>query len=84
VILDHPAVAEVAAIGKPNPVLGEDVHLVVVLGRDQEASAEQLMEFCRGRLAEYKIPRSVTFTDALPRNAMGKVARAELLVYVTD
>jgi acyl-CoA synthetase (AMP-forming)/AMP-acid ligase II len=84
VILDHPAVAEAAAIGRPNPVLGEDVHLVVVLGTDQGTSAEQLMEFCRGRLAEYKIPRSVTFTDALPRNAMGKVARGELLVYVTD
>jgi acyl-CoA synthetase (AMP-forming)/AMP-acid ligase II len=84
VILDHPAVAEAAAIGKPNPVLGEDVHLVVVLGAGQDASPEQLMEFCRGHLADYKIPRSVSFTEALPRNAMGKVARGELHVYVTD
>ena len=71
-------------IGKPNPVLGEDVHLVVVLGAGQDASPEQLMEFCRGQLADYKIPRSVSFTGALPRNAMGKVARGELRVYVTD
>jgi long-chain acyl-CoA synthetase len=84
VILDHPAVAEAAAIGTPNPVLGEDVHLVVVLGAGLDASPEELMEFCQGRLAEYKIPRSVSFTEALPRNAMGKVSRGELHVYVTD
>jgi acyl-CoA synthetase (AMP-forming)/AMP-acid ligase II len=84
VILDHPAVAEAAAVGKPNPVLGEDVHLVVVLGPGEDASPEELIEFCRLQLAEYKIPRSVSFTDALPRNAMGKVARGELDVYVTD
>jgi long-chain acyl-CoA synthetase len=84
VILDHPAVAEAAAIGRPNPVLGEDVHLVVVLGAGQEASPEELIEFCRQQLAEYKVPRSLSFTDALPRNAMGKVARGELGAYATD
>jgi acyl-CoA synthetase (AMP-forming)/AMP-acid ligase II len=83
VILDHPAVAEAAAIGKPNPVLGEDVHLVVALAEGQEASAEELIEFCRAQLAEYKVPRSLSFTDALPRNAMGKVARGELAAYAT-
>ncbi len=84
VVLGHPAVAEAAAIGKYNPVLGEDVHLIVVLGAGQEASPEELIEYCRKQLAEYKIPRSVSFTDALPRNAMGKVARGELGVYVTS
>jgi long-chain acyl-CoA synthetase len=76
-------VAEAAAIGKPNPVLGEDVHLVVALAEGQEASAEELIEFCRAQLAEYKVPRSLSFTDALPRNAMGKVARGELAAYAT-
>jgi acyl-CoA synthetase (AMP-forming)/AMP-acid ligase II len=84
VILDHPAVAEAAAIGKPNPVLGEDVHLVVVLGAGRHASPAELIEFCRQQLAEYKVPRSLSFTDALPRNAMGKVARGELGAYATD
>jgi acyl-CoA synthetase (AMP-forming)/AMP-acid ligase II len=78
VALSHPAVAEAAAIGRPNPVLGEDVHLVVALESGQAASGEQLMEFCRQALADYKVPRSVSFIDALPRNAMGKVARSEL------
>ena len=83
VALGHPAVAEAAAIGRPNPVLGEDVHLVVVLHPEPGVSAGELIAFCGDRLAEYKVPRSVSFIDALPRNAMGKLARAELGVYVT-
>jgi acyl-CoA synthetase (AMP-forming)/AMP-acid ligase II len=84
VVLDHPAVAEAAAVGRPNPVLGEDVHLVVVPRAGEELSAEELIAFCATQLAEYKVPRSVSFTDVLPRNAMGKVARSELTAEVPD
>lgn len=83
VALDHPAVVEAAAIGRPNPVLGEDVHLVVVCHAGREVSADELIEHCARHLAPYKVPRSVSFTDALPRNPMGKVARAELSSFVT-
>ena len=44
-----------------------------------EATEEELLEFCRERLARYKVPKSVRFVDALPRNAMNKVAKADLL-----
>jgi acyl-coenzyme A synthetase/AMP-(fatty) acid ligase len=78
VVLDHPDVIEAAAIGRPNPVLGEDVHLVAVLRPEASATAEDLITFCRDHLADYKVPRSVSFRDALPRNAMNKVVRSEL------
>lgn len=78
VALAHPAVAEAAAVGRPNPVLGEDVHLIVALHPDGDADEEDLIAFCRARLAEYKVPRSVGFVAALPRNAMNKVARGAL------
>jgi acyl-CoA synthetase (AMP-forming)/AMP-acid ligase II len=84
VALDHPAVTEAAAVGRPNPVLGEDVHLVVVLADGEDVSAEELIEHCGRHLATYKVPRSVSFTDALPRNPMGKVARTELASHVTQ
>ncbi len=78
VAVGHHAIAEAAAIGRPNPVLGEDVHLVVVLHPDEELSEDDLIDFCRDHLADYKVPRSVSFTDALPRNAMNRVVRSEL------
>jgi acyl-CoA synthetase (AMP-forming)/AMP-acid ligase II len=78
VAMAHPAVAEAAAIGRPNPILGEDVHLIAVLRADQPLTTGDLIEFCAASLAPYKIPCEVTFVDALPHNAMGKVARAEL------
>jgi len=63
-------------------VLGEDVHLIVVLVDGANVSAEDLIEHCSRQLARYKVPHSVSFIDALPRNPMGKVARAELAGYV--
>jgi acyl-CoA synthetase (AMP-forming)/AMP-acid ligase II len=75
VVIEHPAVREVAVVGVPHPVLGEDVAAFVVLKPDEELTGEQLGAFCAARLADYKRPRRITFLDALPRNATGKVMK---------
>lgn len=74
-IIEHPAVQEVAVVGVPHPVLGEDVAAFVVLKEREHLTAEELKEFCTERLADYKRPRQVHFVGELPRNATGKVMK---------
>jgi acyl-CoA synthetase (AMP-forming)/AMP-acid ligase II len=74
-IHEHPQVLEAAVVGVPHEVLGEDVAAFVVVRDGTTLSAEELQGFLRQRLADYKVPRSVTFVDDLPRNATGKVVK---------
>jgi fatty-acyl-CoA synthase len=77
-LYQHPAVAECAVIGVPDPQWGE-VGLAVVVPRDGTAPGlPQLLGFLAGRIAKYKIPKSVVFADSLPRTASGKVLKSEL------
>ncbi|MBE3557183.1 MAG: AMP-binding protein [Firmicutes bacterium] len=78
VLDEHPDVVESAVVGLPHPVLGEDVVAFVVLRSGASVTPQALYDFCRQRLADYKCPRHILFVDALPRNAMGKVIKAEL------
>jgi malonyl-CoA/methylmalonyl-CoA synthetase len=78
VLAEHPAVAACAVIGCPDREWGERVTAVVVLHRGGSASGPDLIAFCRERLAPYKSPKSIVFRPELPRNAMGKVQKAEL------
>jgi malonyl-CoA/methylmalonyl-CoA synthetase len=78
VLAEHPSVAACAVIGCPDREWGERVTAVVVLDGDASVSSADLIAFCRERLAPYKSPKAIIFKDELPRNAMGKVQKAEL------
>jgi acyl-CoA synthetase (AMP-forming)/AMP-acid ligase II len=78
VLYEHPGVLEAAAVGIPHPTLGEDVAAAVVAKPGVTLDPAELTEFCRERLADYKVPRRVLVVDELPRNATGKVVKREL------
>ncbi|HUI02028.1 MAG TPA: AMP-binding protein [Acidimicrobiales bacterium] len=78
VLLEHPDVVEVAVVGIPHDVLGEDVAAVVVLLPGASASAQDLRAHCAAVLADYKVPRRIEVAHELPRNATGKVLKPQL------
>jgi acyl-CoA synthetase (AMP-forming)/AMP-acid ligase II len=71
-------VAESAVVGVPDERLGEVGRAIVVLRPGASLTSEDVIAFCRGRLAGYKVPRQVEFRDSLPRNAAGKVLKTVL------
>ncbi|MGH2809007.1 MAG: AMP-binding protein [Actinomycetota bacterium] len=78
VLLEHPAVADVATVGIPNAEWGEEVRSVVLLKTDREPSSEleeELVEHTRANLAGFKCPRAIDFVDDLPRHDTGKIYR---------
>jgi fatty-acyl-CoA synthase len=77
-IFELPQVSEVAVVGIPDEKWGEVGRAVVVIKDSQTLSEGQILDYLRGRLAKYKIPKRVVFIDRLPRNAAGKVLKTEL------
>src|SRR5690606_15691032 len=77
-------VSEVAVVGLPHPYWIEAVTAFVVVRQGQSLTEEQLIDFCRSRLAHFKAPRRVVFVDTLPRNPSGKLLKRELRVQFQD
>jgi acyl-CoA synthetase (AMP-forming)/AMP-acid ligase II len=78
VLYEHDAVLEVAVVGRPDDRWGEVPVAFVVLRPERSATAEELVEHCQGQLARFKVPKDVTFLEALPRNPSGKVLKRDL------
>ena len=78
VLYAHPDVVEAAVIGVPDERLGEEVLAVVALREGRQVSADELIDWCRERLAAYKYPRVIDLRDHLPKSATGKILKIEL------
>ena len=77
IVIGHPDVAEVAAVGVPDESSGEAVKIFVVR-KDPRLTSEQLIAYCRSGMTGYKVPRYVEFRDTLPKSPVGKILRREL------
>ena len=77
-LLDHPAVADVAVVGAPHERLGEVGHAFIVPTQGTRPDVDELLTWARGHMANYKVPRMITWLDELPRNASGKVQKFRL------
>jgi fatty-acyl-CoA synthase len=77
-LLSHPAVADCGVIGIPDARWGEVGRAVIVLREGESAAEADILDFLDGRLARYKIPKSVRFASGLPRTATGKILKKQL------
>jgi acyl-CoA synthetase (AMP-forming)/AMP-acid ligase II len=78
VLLDHDAVGQVVTFAMPHPKLGEEVAAAVVLREGKACTENELREFARKRLAEFKVPRKILFVAEIPKGATGKLQRIGL------
>ena len=78
VLYGHDAVREAAVVGVPHEYRGETVKAYVSLKAGQSVEQQDLIAFCKERMAAYKYPREIEFVDELPKTASGKVLRREL------
>jgi acyl-CoA synthetase (AMP-forming)/AMP-acid ligase II len=77
-LFSHPAVAEVAVIGVPSDRWGETVKALIVVAAGEQVTDDEIIAYCKERLAGYKAPTSVEFREAIPRTATGKIQKFKL------
>ncbi len=78
IIYTHPDISEAAVIGIPHPSRGESAKVFAVLKDGKSMASEDLIDYCGGNLARYKLPTEVEFRDSLPKSAVGKISKREL------
>jgi acyl-CoA synthetase (AMP-forming)/AMP-acid ligase II len=79
VLAEHPAVHEVSVFGVPDPVWGDRIEAVVSLKPQQRVSPDQLKEFCKDKIANFKIPKHIEIWDELPKGATGKILKRAVI-----
>ena len=78
VLFDHPKILEACCIGVPDSYRGETVKAFIVLREGESLSEEEVVQYCKDRMAPYKVPKVVEFIDELPKSAVGKILRRKL------
>ncbi|MBW2297599.1 MAG: long-chain fatty acid--CoA ligase, partial [Deltaproteobacteria bacterium] len=78
VLFEHPKVADAVSVGVPDDYRGETVKAFVVVKPGEEVTQEEIIAFCREKLAAYKAPKIVEFREELPKSAVGKILRKVL------
>jgi fatty-acyl-CoA synthase len=78
VFRDHPAVQDAALIGQPDEKWGEVGLMIVLRKPGQTTTQDELLKFCEGKLARFKIPKRVIFADAFPYSPYGKIEKVKL------
>ncbi|MGH2316718.1 class I adenylate-forming enzyme family protein [Planococcus sp. SE5232] len=82
VINEHDAVFESAVISVPDPVYEESIHAFVILKENRKLTSEELLEWCRARLAKFKVPQEIHFTEEFPRTSVGKIQKQQMKKWV--
>ncbi|MCP3899915.1 MAG: long-chain fatty acid--CoA ligase, partial [Desulfobacteraceae bacterium] len=78
ILFEHPKIMEACAIGVPHPTRGEQIKAFIVLNEGQSSTEEEIKNFCKEKLAVYKLPTEVEFIDELPKTNVGKVLKKDL------
>jgi long-chain acyl-CoA synthetase len=78
VLYQHPKVKDAATVGVEDALFGEEVKSFVVLAPGQQATEQELLDFCRERIADFKCPKSIEFLDDIPKGPTGKLLKREL------